>query len=771
MNKLKRFAVLFAAVLLLITVANYFPKSAAASTLVVPKVQFATQPKTVYQAGDIVKFDLKAPNYGGRVQYRVVLWHDEVKSYRDLWPTGDRYYTNWKPYGNELFNLHWLINEPGHYRITIYAKRSGVPNNKTALKGMNCDSYMAGIPFVVNPKGVTIGATISDVKSNLGQPIDAKIDDDLYIMEYKDVALFFDRTSSPNSVVGWSNNGNTKVSLGDRISSAAPFKIGSTSNDVIMSMGSPKYIPPYYLDNNIDYWVYNDDSMVFFDGNSKVIGYINNGSLKVSLGTKLAANPSIGFTSKSTDIISSMGTPEAVNAFVIEGAEGTDYGYILDVDYFAPEKLYNVGLISDEYTYYEYGDSYIMLNSSGYLDTFINVGNLKMNFGSIDSNFSGTKMGSTWDEIVKANGTPDAIIAAEDFPKLWVYGQSVFTTDDNGKVLGWSTTGNLNVAKEYSTPTMTPVTIGLTRDELAKAIGLPSEYFLDNWKYGNSVILFDGDRIEEIDNVDKNILLSLSELDPSNQGFSIGSSIDELSKAMGAPDKVVKYNNDFIYWSYGASKVYLDVNGKVVSFDNSGNLKMIGDTNYDTSAAPIKLGSTKDEVIIAMGIPTKMPLPDSTESKWWYGLSSITFDKDNKVVGWDNAADNLKVSIGDKDAEAPAFWLGSTVDDVVKAMGTPKVLWIDELNFMYFSYDKGFVMFDNNTGLVNGWDKASLLKLETHTPDPTAQIPIPGFTTDDILKLKGTPDSIFYDVSEGKLQYLLWFYGTSYYQFPVDTVN
>jgi spore germination protein YaaH len=159
MLKTKRaFGMLLAAMFILMTFMSYMPAKAATPKLTVPKIKFYSDPKTEYTAGDIVYFKLHSPGYSGRIQYRVVLWHDETKSYKDLWTTGDRYYKNWQPYGSEIFNLHWGISEPGHYRITIYAKRAGIPNSQTALKGYNSDSYMAGVPFVVKPKdGVSRG--------------------------------------------------------------------------------------------------------------------------------------------------------------------------------------------------------------------------------------------------------------------------------------------------------------------------------------------------------------------------------------------------------------------------------------------------------------------------------------------------------------------------------------------------------------------------------------------------------------------------------------
>lgn len=154
----KRLSLVMVALLTVFTALSYMPAKAA---VVVPKVGYVSSPKLEYTAGDRVQFNLNAPNYGGRVQYRVVLWDNNNKQMKDLWTTGDRYYTNWMPYGNETFTLGWPISEPGTYRITIYAKRAGVANSKTALTGQNCDSYMESAAFVVKAKNTA--ATISEI--------------------------------------------------------------------------------------------------------------------------------------------------------------------------------------------------------------------------------------------------------------------------------------------------------------------------------------------------------------------------------------------------------------------------------------------------------------------------------------------------------------------------------------------------------------------------------------------------------------------------------
>lgn len=169
LKRIKRFFSLVVAFLLtLFTFMSYMPAKTA-SAAGVPKIQFASPPITQYQAGDRVNFNIYAPNYGGKVQYRVVLWNDTKKTYYDLWNASngypERYYTKWQPYGNNIFTLGWIIFDPGSYRITIYAKRAGISNSKTALKGLNCDSFMESAAFVVKSKEATVESIlpVSDV--------------------------------------------------------------------------------------------------------------------------------------------------------------------------------------------------------------------------------------------------------------------------------------------------------------------------------------------------------------------------------------------------------------------------------------------------------------------------------------------------------------------------------------------------------------------------------------------------------------------------------
>lgn len=156
MGKAKKAVGIILALLLMFLSIPGYDRVSAAKKEALPQVSFVTAPVTEYTEGDRVRFDINAPNYGGKVEYRVVLWEDSRKTAHDLWNAENgypnRYYTKWQPYGNNTFTLGWPVNEPGTYRITVYVKRVGVANSKTALKGMNCDSYKESVAFVVKPK-------------------------------------------------------------------------------------------------------------------------------------------------------------------------------------------------------------------------------------------------------------------------------------------------------------------------------------------------------------------------------------------------------------------------------------------------------------------------------------------------------------------------------------------------------------------------------------------------------------------------------------------
>lgn len=122
----KTLSVVLAALMLVFTFASYVPAMAAKAPAV-PKLEWVTEP-AFNETGDRISMTVTSPNYGGQVEYRVMLWNGTTKTYGELWPNDPGYYyKNWKPAGNYKFNIHWPAEklEPGAYSITVLVRRAG----------------------------------------------------------------------------------------------------------------------------------------------------------------------------------------------------------------------------------------------------------------------------------------------------------------------------------------------------------------------------------------------------------------------------------------------------------------------------------------------------------------------------------------------------------------------------------------------------------------------------------------------------------------------
>lgn len=82
--------------------------------------------------------------------------------------------------------------------------------------------------------------------------------------------------------------------------------------------------------------------------------------------------------------------------------------------------------------------------------------------------------------------------------------------------------------------------------------------------------------------------------------------------------------------------------------------------------------------------------------------SFIQLDKDGNVKGWTGGS-RLNVSI-EKDPSAPPFTLGSTFAEVGKAMGTPDIIRENGTGGSFWEYGYAGSIFFDKDGKVTGWD-------------------------------------------------------------------
>lgn len=210
---------------------------------------------------------------------------------------------------------------------------------------------------------------------------------------------------------------------------------------------------------------------------------------------------------------------------------------------------------------------------------------------------------------------------------------------------------------------------------------------------------------------------------PTNKKVTLGMTVDEVLEIMGEPlDKEdigydtyrYYYINDNIKEIYRDKTVLIEFTKKtqphtVIGWYRNGDERIsMGEIN--PNAAPIRLGSGVSEIIAAAGTPTSIT-DNIDHSIWWYGYnSSLTLDNNKKVVGWKNNS-NMNIYMGERDINAPGIKIGSTFEEVIKAMGPTTEI---QFNFIDFSrtlkYGDSYIKIDKN-GRVTGWDDRGNLKL------------------------------------------------------------
>ena len=685
------------------------------------------------------------------------------------------------PKGLSFNNTGLITNTFYYYRVRSY-KMNG------ALKVRSGYSSMASAKPLTTPdtqfnQNITLGSTRQHVLTAIGYPIQAYKYADIYFMKYDKGTILLDKDLI--KVIGWDNQSIPNLVLGSINSKAPAFKIGSSTIEVGNAMGTPSFVSPHFSDNKNNYWIYHDKSIVFFDINEKVISYVNKGSLKVSLGQKLQTAPPINYKSKIIDVVNAMGTPETVNAYVSTNSYYSQNGAGVKnyMDPFTGSTY--LTKFTPDYTYYQYKDSFVAFDKNEKIIHFLNGGTLNVNFGDKDPNFKGLTIYSTEDDIVKAMGTPDKILDNASYKRNWCYGESYISVDETGKIVGWYNKGNLNISENDSVENSPVITIGSTKQDVLNVNGTPNQFFFNQWLYGDSRIYFDSNsKVETIYKTD-NIKLSNSKKDILSAGFYVGSSVDDVMKAMGTPDMVELggYNDNYIAWDYGKDSIgtfpkvsiLFDLDGKVVywnsHYNDSIELKLMIPPQFDPNASPITLGSTKEDVLKVMGTPTSLSAPEAIGGSWSYGTYYIVFDMEDKVVGWSYIESNAKISLGNKVSGA-TFAFASTKDEVISAMGTPKGIRIEpSYPLVQWFYDDCYIGFDPVTYKVNSWTNASKLMLTKILPDLTAKPFKVDSSQEEVLKVMGTPDTININPptpGSPDKDYSVWSYGNSTIEFTVD---
>ncbi len=119
----------------------------------------------------------------------------------------------------------------------------------------------------------------------------------------------------------------------------------------------------------------------------------------------------------------------------------------------------------------------------------------------------------------------------------------------------------------------------------------------------------------------------------------------------------------------------------------------------------INLGTSEETVLSQLGEPTRTSFLLSKNQKLlYYNISSITLDKNGKVIAWSNF-NNLPLFTGIKDPNFNSLEIGYDKSRVSKSLGTPTRIYLLGNNEEKWCYGQSIVFFKNNQ--VYNWEDKS----------------------------------------------------------------
>ncbi|WP_421381875.1 cell wall-binding repeat-containing protein [Bacillus salacetis] len=344
------------------------------------------------------------------------------------------------------------------------------------------------------------------------------------------------------------------------------------------------------------------------------------------------------------------------------------------------------------------------------------------------------------------------------------YGSSylyIEETEESWVVTGWDNNGDLKVSVGSKVSNAPDITLGSTKVDVAAAMGTPS--YIDPrgnyWSYpSGSRVDFDYQyKVDGFTNEgDLKVKVGIGyETAPP---FTVGSTKAEVLSAMGTPDTIEAEYGGSSYWRYGSSRIDFSED-RVESYTNNGELKILL-KDPETGASAVSLGSSKSDILRAMGTPDDVVSAVYFRTSWKYGSSYLGVNSQNEVIGWVNNGD-LNVTMGEKLPDAEPITVGSTEEAVVQAMGTP-----DELVDGNWTYDESDILFDNGRARYLDNDSHNLKVSKQEKVDGAPPFTV-GSSREDVTRFIGSPDSIR-EVTEYMTTYICWYYGSSTILFTHD---
>ncbi|MDQ0871342.1 outer membrane protein assembly factor BamE (lipoprotein component of BamABCDE complex), partial [Paenibacillus sp. V4I3] len=169
-------------------------------------------------------------------------------------------------------------------------------------------------------------------------------------------------------------------------------------------------------------------------------------------------------------------------------------------------------------------------------------------------------------------------------------------------------------------------TLGSSKDEVISVMGEPSRKSENDFTYVNSLVFFINGRVSGWANIGlQNLKVSIGDKVGEAGPFTLDSTKSQVVDVMGTPTAADQQS-----YTYGNSLVFFNDEGHVSGWATIGSTKINVSLGEKKSGAfPFTLGSTKEEVVDAMGTPNA-----ANQKSFTYGNSLVFFDDSGKVSGW-----------------------------------------------------------------------------------------------------------------------------------------
>ncbi len=754
-------------VLLISIFASYIPASEAASKPALPKIKFVTSPKKEYVAGGTLKVTVQSTGYTGKVEYTAALY-----TQKGVYSSQAAVQLS----GKDQCNISWNLYDKGEYKLVVKVKRAGIDIDRLANPKEICDSSVTSTYFSVKNKQVTISkegsiygaqnpetdkteyvdltvkapATVCQyvtvngdvyVNSNNVTLKDIKVTGTLYIDPGSDAAAVLDNVKADKIVIL-----SGKPEGYDLKNVKARELVYNANNPMTLKVNGDTVINKTIVNKNV---FLNSDGgrfgSVFLDNKGKL--YLN---------VTVQGNFSEPLTVQTDSVITVSDENTFVGEIQIEPAGNMEINVQLN------GKFNNIFILKPAVLSLTRGSFAHLIKA--YREAYLHVEEgAEAEITEIEDNGLASLVVSGNGRIQEKSPFTKQVVGKEELPdkskiipldEVQVYtgyqyniiSRSGYKVNNqpylrlrpilkNGGPVPtksgsyvYQHTGN-TVLKYMKYSDLNIYSIKINKDDGTLNIpGGSHEMYIpapnDGWyllKFTTKQIGSSGERRSELTSVNgKAYKYNRWKAPASTKGLpyvTIGTVWNDVVKILGNPTKkyIDNYSNNAVYQydiKNKTSYIYIQkVDGYFVvqGWRIEGPLK-VSMGNADPKAAPFKLYSSKQEVVKAMGTPIRLEVGNGYEI-WTYSGGEVKFF-DDRVVAWENRG-NLKVSIGTRNANAAPLAIGSTRQDVVRAMGTPTKIAYGDGFFMneFWYYGESAVVFDENTGLVKRYDNKGNLKV------------------------------------------------------------